>query len=325
MIGIKGLGLYMPDAVIPIEELLPALNEDQKKRIGVQHSMLEEQYTATEMAVEASKRAIEKANIDPLEIDLILSCQAGLPDYLVWQTAGKIQEDLNAKHAGFIDVYQGCCSFIAGMRMARNTLLAEENIRNILICSGEKWEHVIENRVVGGYVFSDGASAVLMSRGESNNIVKGFGVTGRGDYGNISKMKTGRIDGLKGDNPGDKYYNITGDNPEGLEELKTTNLQNYLDTANKALKDASCTMEDIDFVILPNGRLDFTNKLIQAFGIEHDKTNYKYIATTGDISSADAMVNYQRLLEDGSLQKNQKVLILSQGAGMTWASTILQV
>ncbi|MEM8901304.1 MAG: hypothetical protein AAGC85_24555, partial [Bacteroidota bacterium] len=42
---------------------------------------------------------------------------------------------------------------------------------------------------------------------------------------------------------------------------------------------------EIDFVIFPNGRLDFTHKLIEAFGIHKDKTNYKYIATTGDISS----------------------------------------
>ena len=110
-----------------------------------------------------------------------------------------------------------------------------------------------------------------------------------------------------------------------LEELKTTNLQNYIDTANKALKDARCTMQDIDFIIFPNGRLDFTNKLIDAFGIHKEKTNYKLIATTGDISTADAMVNYQRLLEDNSICKGQKVLILSQGAGMSWASAIIQV
>jgi 3-oxoacyl-[acyl-carrier-protein] synthase-3 len=325
MIGIKSLGKYLPEENIPIEQLLPDLREDQKAKLGIKHSLHETKYSATEMAVLAAKNALKKGAVDALEIDLIISCQAGLPDYLVWQTAGKIQEELKASKAEFVDLYQGCCGFIAGMRMARNTLMAEKNIRNVLVCSGEKWQNVIEKRVVGGYVFSDGASAVVISKESPNNHIKGFGVIGRGDFANISKMQAGRIKGLGLKNPKDGFYNLTNENPDGIEELKSKNIQYYIDAANSSLKEAGYTMKEIDFIIFPNGRRDFTNKLINAFEISKQRTNYKYIEKTGDISTADAMINYQRLLEDGSFKKGQKILVLSQGAGMTWAATVIKV
>ena len=325
MIGIKSFGKYLPENNISVGELLPHLNSKQKAKIGVKHSLLEKEFTATEMAIIASKNAIKKAKISPDEIDLVISCQAGTSDYLAWQTSGKIQEEIKATNAGFIDVYQGCCGFISSMRIARNTLVAEKNIRNILVCSGEKWENVIEKRIVGGYVFSDGASATIISRENTNNLILGFGLTGRGDFVNISKIKAGRINGLDTPNPKHKYYDITNENPKGLEELKKVNLKIYLSTAKKALQDAKCSMKDIDYIIFPNGRLDFTDKLLTAFNINKEKTNYQYIKTTGDLSTADAMVNYQRMLEDKLINKGQKVLVLSQGAGMSWAATILQV
>ena len=260
------------------------------------------------------------------EIDLIISCQAGLPDYLVWQTAGKVQHQLNATNASFVDFYQGCCSFVAAMRYAKNTLIAEDAINNVLVCTGEKWENVIRNRAVGGYVFSDGACAAVLSRDCRNNVIKGFGSTGRGGFNSVSKMDIGRLNGFNLEDTDAYYYDIRKETPsEILEDLKMSNLKTYLNTANKALLDAGYTLNDIDFIIFPSGRFDFTHKLIKAFNIEKERTNYKYIAELGDTSTADAMLNYQLLLNDKIIRKNDLVLILTQGAGMSWASIIIQV
>lgn len=325
MIGLAGIGNYVPRETITLEEIAPDYDSSKRQKIGVSKVPRELQLTATQMAIVASEQAMKMARLDPLCIDLIINTQCTLPDYLMWQVSAEIQTQLQAKRAMFFDLYQGCSGFVAGLWTAKSLLHANEELSTILVATSEKWDSTVERRAVGGIVFGDGGAAAIVQRDCSRNILLGHSMICRGEFNDVSRMGIGAINApLVCQNKELFSYSVTN-----LEKARNVmipiNIDAFYEVGTRAIRNSGCVREDIDCLIFPNVDCGLFEKVARRFGFESERTNYRYVRETGDCGTVEALLNYNRLLEDGTIRKGNRVLVLSQGAGATWAAMVMQV
>ena len=129
-----------------------------------------------EMAVRAAKKAIARAGIDPMEIDVVLGTTEEWREYLLWTTAIDLAYEIGAKNAWGIDVHTRCATTIAAMQLARGLMADDPTIDTILIAGGYATSHFIDfaDRDTS-FLFNIGAGggAMIVKRDWPENHVLG--------------------------------------------------------------------------------------------------------------------------------------------------------
>ncbi|MGZ8847927.1 MAG: 3-oxoacyl-ACP synthase, partial [Pyrinomonadaceae bacterium] len=133
--GILGTGHSYPESVLTnadLEKMVETSDEWITSRTGIKqrHKAAPSEYTS-QFAVQASREAIERAGIDPNEIDLIL-CATVTPDQILPSTACLIQAELGANKAAAMDIVAACSGFLYGLAIA-NPMIRGGQIRYALI------------------------------------------------------------------------------------------------------------------------------------------------------------------------------------------------
>src|SRR5437660_2826030 len=163
--GILGTGHSYPKGVLTnadLEKIVETSDEWITTRTGIKQrrKAAPDEYTS-QFAVGASREAIERAGIDPAEIDLIL-CATVTPDQILPATACLIQAELGARKAAAMDIVDACSGFLYGLSMA-----------NSMIRDGQtKYALVIGAEILTRYVdYTDRATCVLFGDGAGAAIV----------------------------------------------------------------------------------------------------------------------------------------------------------
>lgn len=142
---IAGIGAYLPEQVVTSEELM---HEAGCRRFGVPETFLAracgikrrrfstEEETFANLAIYASRVAIEDAQVDPLDIDMILFCGIDR-DCPEPSTAHTIQKEIGANNAECLDISNACLGILNGLSVA-NAYIGIGSAETILICTGEK-------------------------------------------------------------------------------------------------------------------------------------------------------------------------------------------
>ena len=328
MIGIKGIGVYEPSNKKELKHLFSEEDYDQKiKDLGVTSIPIETSLTATDMAIEASKVALKSANLDPLEIDLIVNTQASLHDYLIWQVSAEVQDKIGALNSYFFDLYQGCTGFIMGLIVAKQFLNSDKSTKNILLCTSEKWESSLnEQRTVGKLVFSDGGAAAVLSDDCTNDLILGYSVIGEGNLNDVSRMQIGAVN-----KPADVENNEISDYNYGmvnmfkaLKKMVPINVDTFYKVGLEAILNSGLKLEDIKHLIFPSVGFGVFEKMAKKFEVPLENTNFRYVQNSGDGSTVDSLLSYYRMKKDQIIKEGDNVLVIGQGAGATWSAVVLR-
>src|ERR1700716_831052 len=119
--GILGTGHSYPEGILTnadLERIVDTSDEWITTRTGIKQrrKAAPEEYTS-QFAVRAAQQAIERAGVDPAEIDLIL-CATVTPDQILPSTACLIQAELGAHNAAAMDIVAACSGFLYGLSVA---------------------------------------------------------------------------------------------------------------------------------------------------------------------------------------------------------------
>src|ERR1700745_3865096 len=128
--GIPGPGHSYPEGVLTnadLEKMVETSDEWITTRTGIKQrrKAAPGEYTS-QFAVRASREAIERAGIDPMEIDLIL-CATVTPDQILPSTACLIQAELGAHKAAAMDIVAACSGFLYGVTIANPMIRAGQS------------------------------------------------------------------------------------------------------------------------------------------------------------------------------------------------------
>jgi len=159
-------GRYLPERVMTNAEFEPLVGDVDawlKENVGIAERRVVDNETTSDMCTAAARQALERAELDPTDIDLII-LGTDTPDYISPATAPILQHKLGALNSGAFDINSACASWIAGVDVAAKQITVDTDINNVLVVGGYAMTRFLDyhdKRTCT--LFGDGAGAVVMS------------------------------------------------------------------------------------------------------------------------------------------------------------------
>jgi len=335
-IGIRATGRYSPKHFILTKDIIEeeGLSAKEVESISTNRVFIAKDEEPTDMAIKAAKEAINKADISPKEIDVIIYSGV-FSDYLRWSEAARVQYEIGAKNSYAFKIEQGCNGSMASIDYAFSRLKTDYDINNILVVSGDKFEKPIINRwkAASANYYGDGASAGILSRENVKFNILGTHCIADGSFNHLWKIPVGGVaEPATEENvlAGEFNMDCKKTAAEYLsDDIKKEQLYNTLVNNNKKvmldlLNRLNYSIEDIDKVVLYNVGKHVLDKIIPILGVEEDKTSTYISYEHGHMGATDILFNLDKMLEDGKFEDNDKIMLFSAGAGFTWSSTLLE-
>ncbi|MGQ9616127.1 MAG: beta-ketoacyl-ACP synthase III [Spirochaetota bacterium] len=322
-IMIKSTGAYVPERVLTnfdLEKMVDTSDEWITTRTGIKTRRIAAENEATsDMAYKAAKIALERAELDPKDVDLILVATVS-PDMFFPSTGCLVQNMLGAKKAAALDLNAACSGYIYSLVIASN-FLANNSYKNALIIGAEKLTSFVNwgDRSTC-VIFADGAGAsvIVPSRGDSKLLSFDLGVDG--SYGkqlNIpaggSRMPT-TIETVKNNL---HYIYMDGNAIFKIAIKKMT------ETFQRSIKKAGITLEDLKLVIPHQANLRIIESLRTYLKLPKEKV-YVNIDRYGNTSAASIAIALDEAWEQGLIKRGDIIGFAAFGGGLTWGSAIIQ-
>lgn len=320
--AITAIGSYVPDFVLSnqvLETLVDTNDEWITTRTGIKERRLlkEEGKGTSYLAIKAAQNLLEKANLDPKEIDLVILATT-TPDMPVAATGVYVATEIGATNAFAYDLQAACSSFLYGMSTA-SAYIASGKYKKVLLIGADKMSSIIDytDRATC-IIFGDGAGAVLF---EPNT--EGLGL---------------QDELLKSDGIGREFLKIEAGGsilPPSEETIK--NKQHFVFQDGKTV-----------FKYAVSGMADVSEKIMQRNNLSHDDVNWlvahqanrRIIDATANrmgVDEAKVLVNIQKygnttsatlplLLADfeNQLKKGDNIIFAAFGGGFTWGAIYLK-
>lgn len=299
-------GKYIPSEIITnqdLEKLVDTNHEWIVSRTGIIKRHKAGDTLTSDMAYFAAKDAVEKANLDVEEIDLIIVASI-TGEQSTPSVANLVQKKLGIKHDCMsFDVNAACTGFVYGLEVA-SALLASNKFRTALVIGAEKLTSITnyEDRNTC-ILFGDGAGALLIKQSDDNNQ-KAF-------FYNAAKIDETEALTVK------RYVEMDG------RKVFLFALDVMQKSIQKVLDDANLTIDDIDRIIPHQANLRIIQAVSKAMNIpiEKFKTNMEEY---GNTSAASIPITLDEYLDEKD-QTGKKIILVGFGGGFTYGSALLVV
>src|SRR5690606_1722525 len=163
--GILGMGHAYPEGILTnadLEKMVETSDEWITTRTGIKqrHKAAENEYTS-QFGTAAAKLALERAGLQPTDIDIIV-CATTTPDQILPSTGALIQAQLGATNAAGMDVFAACSGFLYGITMVES-MIKTGQIKYALVIGAEVLTKFVDYTDRGTCViFGDGAGAAVL-------------------------------------------------------------------------------------------------------------------------------------------------------------------
>lgn len=143
-VGIVGLGIYLPQTKMTAKEISQATAGAWSEEAVINKLGIVEKYVPSgetcdgtqEMGALAALDCLKNTGVDPLDIDAILCITEEWKEYPLTTSACYVQDRIGARNAWGIDVQNRCCTCVSAMKIAKDMLLADEEMDTVLVCGG---------------------------------------------------------------------------------------------------------------------------------------------------------------------------------------------
>jgi 3-oxoacyl-[acyl-carrier-protein] synthase-3 len=320
--AITAVGAYVPDFVLSnqvLETMVDTNDEWITSRTGIkERRILKDADKGTSyLAIKAAEDLIAKANIDPLEIDLVLMATA-TPDMQVSATGAYVATQIGATNAFAYDLQAACSSFLYGMSTAA-AYIESGRYKKVLLIGADKMSSIVDytDRTTC-IIFGDGAGAVLF---EPN--FEGLGL--QDEY--LRSDGIGR-DFLKIDAGGslhpttiqtveEKRHNIRQDGKTVFKYAVT----NMADASEQILKRNNLTNEDVDYLVPHQANKRIIDATASRMNLEESKVlmNIERYGNTTSATLPLVLNDFEHLFKKGDT-----IIFAAFGGGFTWGSIYLK-
>jgi 3-oxoacyl-[acyl-carrier-protein] synthase-3 len=314
---ITGTGSYLPARVLTNTELQRTVDTSDEwvyTRTGIrQRHIAADAECASDLALMASRKALEAAGIAPGDIDLIVVATT-TPDMVFPSTACILQAKLGAKNSSpAFDVQAVCSGFIYGLATA-DQFMKSGQFRHILVVGTEVYSRILDwNDRSTCVLFGDGAGAVLLSRDNSPGILSSH-LHADGAYAGVLSV------------PGTVRGGVAIGRPllqmEGNAVFRFA-VKALGDVAEEAIGCNQLRTNDIDWLIPHQANIRIIQATAKRLGLSMER-----VVTTVDrhanTSAASIPLALDEAVRDGRVRQGQHVLLAGVGGGFTWGSVLVK-
>jgi 3-oxoacyl-[acyl-carrier-protein] synthase-3 len=320
---ITGTGSYVPKKTITnhdLEKMVETSDAWITERTGIKERRICERGQSTsDLAHEASIRAIRAAGIGAEDLDLIIVGTL-TPDTFMPSMGCMLQARLHARKAAAFDVYAACSGFLYGLSIA-DAFIRSGMHQTVLVVGAEALSRFTdwEDRTTC-VLFGDGAGAAVVQRHAGKRGILSTHLHSDGAFGDLLHIPGGgAAHPPSHDTVTRKQHYIK---MKGNETFKVA-VRALEDVVQEALDHNKVKAEDIDLLVPHQANLRIIQAMAKRLEMPMDKvvlTIHKY----GNTSAASIPVALDEAAREGRIKENDLILLEAFGGGLTWASALLR-
>lgn len=325
-IRILGTGSYVPPRVLTNFDLermgLETTDEWIVKRTGIRERRIADpDVTTSDLACQASIKALERAGIHARDLDLILVGTI-TPDTCCPAAANWLQAKLDAPQAVTFDVTAACSGFIFCLNVAQQYLLTGA-AKRVLVVAAEVMTRTVNWKDRSSCIlWGDGAGAALLALGKSGPKILSTHLHTDGSNGQDLLLPGGgsRTTPISHESVDKNLHSLT------LIEANASfrvAIRHFLDAIQEAADHNGILVEDIDWFIPHQANLRMFQSMARILNLPMEKF-YITLDRYGNISSASCAIALDEAVQDGSIQKGHLVCLPVFGGGLTWGSALIR-
>jgi 3-oxoacyl-[acyl-carrier-protein] synthase III len=275
----------------------------------------------SDLSVRAAEALLEETGLDPLDIDVVMYFGSMWKDYAVWQASPWIAHRIGATRAYAVEYDNVSCGTPVALRLARDMLLAEDELRTVLVVAACRESYLLDYTNARSrfmFNFGDGAVAgLLVKDGDRNAVLGCHGITD-GAFSLQVKVPSG---GSVSPNGGYRYLDVA--DPASMKDgLDKVSLDNFVAAARGAVERSGAQLSDVGYLCGIHMKPSMHRALVAELGL--DESRAAYLDDTGHMSGVDPLLALDRAARAGELRDGELVLLLAAGTGYTWAASVVR-
>jgi len=325
-VRVAGTGMFVPSRVTTNEDLSKLVDTNDEwitQRTGIKsRHHVDDDMTVREMATHAVRQALRNAQIEPSDLDLLL-CATLTPEMCTPSTAARVVADLGAVPAGAVDLSAACSGFVYGLNMA-SAMIRTGFYRNAAIVGVETLSRLInwEDRRTC-ILFGDGAGAAVVTADEDPNrgcLYQTVASDGNG-WHQLYCPQTPDDLPTNGNGNGATFtgkFNTLQMNGQEIFKFAVKTMEQSIDAALTA---TGVKPGDLAAIVSHQSNKRILESVRKRLKLSDDKV-YINIDRYGNTSAASVPIGLHELTEAGRLKKDDLVLFVALGGGLTWATSL---
>jgi len=314
---IVGTGSYLPPRVMTNDEFAARLETSDawiRERTGiVQRHIADEKQGSSDLALEASRRALDAAGVAADDLDLIVVATS-TPDYIFPSAACLLQAKLGVKGSAAFDVQAVCSGLVYALATA-DTFIRSKQYKKALVVGAEVFSRILDWNDRGTCVlFGDGAGAVVLAADAKPGIHASVLHADGSQAGLLSVP--GNV--CKGGILGSPFLQMNG---QGVFKFAVRVLE---EVARETLAAADMTLDDVDWLIPHQANVRILDATARKLGLPREKlvVTVDHHANT---SAASVPLALDEFVRAGKIRAGHRVMMQGVGGGFTWGAALATI
>lgn len=317
-------GRYVPEKQLDNDYFNKILNRDVDRwlvdNVGIKsrHMMAEDEVTS-DLAAHAGRQALDRANLRPEEVDLIIVA-TDTPDYLSPATAVVVHHKMGLNPAaGAFDVNSACSGWVSAIDIGARFIMTDEAVRHVLVIGAygmSRFVDFTDHKTCT--LFADGAGAVILGPSAEPGFLAGNRRTFGEHHQGLGIFAGGTVQ-PKAD------ANINRGIPRVQFATRfppTFNAQNWPPLIYETAARAGTTVDDIDFYLMTQLNVNTIKEIMGIIQQPLEKTHW-VMDKWGYTGSACVPMALDDALEKGhGPQKGDLVLFIASGGGISMSCSV---
>jgi 3-oxoacyl-[acyl-carrier-protein] synthase III len=313
---IVGTGSYLPKQVVTNADFakrgLDTNDAWIRERTGIaQRHIAEKEQTSSDLALAACRNALQAADLQPGDIDLIVVATS-TPDYVFPSTACLLQAKLGIKGGAAFDVQAVCSGFVYGLATADAFIRSGAN-KKALVVGAEVFSRILDwSDRTTCVLFGDGAGAVVLTSSDKPGIHASV-LRADGSHAGILNV-AGNVSG--GAIVGTPFLKMDG---QAVFKFAVRVLE---ESARETVEAAHMKLEDVDWLIPHQANVRILEATAKRLGLPRERLVVT-VDHHGNTSAASIPLALDEFVRAGKIRSGQRVLLQGVGGGFTWGSSLV--
>ncbi|MCG6957515.1 MAG: 3-oxoacyl-ACP synthase [Gemmatimonadetes bacterium] len=336
-VGIVSVGTYQPPGELTAADIAAASAIPEQvvvEKLGIKRKTVgspDEHPNA--MGVKAALDCLARSPVAAGDIDVVLCTTEEWKEYPVWTAGIDLAERIGATRAWAADVHMRCAGTVGAMKMARDMIRSDPEIRYVLIAGGYRIADLIDlGDTDTSFLFNigAGAGAMLLARDWPRNEVLGAHVMVDGSLSRSVVVPVGGTLHPQGGGDPSAGFRLRLAEPEQMKaRLNEVSMDNWVHCVDEALRKSGVRPDgqpwsraDLDYLNILLVKPSAHRDLLERLGLSEGQS--VYLGEVGHIGEQDAMFSIREGLRTGRLRDGHLMAIVAAGIGYVWAAGIVR-